>query len=343
MEHHVEAAKVVPAVETAPPLTAPLLADLARRPHVVGHDPTVAAHAVEPHVHVIQHPPLVPLVPGIQIRIGHERRGAERVGNVSVQHDVVEQLDDLVASRRGLLPILLQVLDDRMEGGPHAVVAVAVSLAALQPGDHLLGIGVQEGACAAVDGRADDLVARIVVRRLRVLAHEHGREAPRAVHVLGAGRLGQTKVIEGHVAFALMVPIRNPPPSAAVRRTLAGRQGQAVILVVRLRELPGEKRIPPAATARSRHRVPRADGQVVYAPVGAQRIEEAPIVDPLIEVIYVVGEVDDAAGIGVLRHHHVGRLLHERDELPLQQRPRRRSSNLSSRQRRHVRQRDGVR
>ena len=230
-----------------------------------------------------------------------------------------------------------------MEGGPHAVVAVAVSLAALQPGNHLLGIGVQEGACAAVDGRADDLVARIVVRRLRVLAHEHGGEAPRAIHVFGAGRLGQTKVIEGHVAFALMVPIRNPPPSAAVRRTLAGRQGQAVILVVRLRELPGKKRIPPAATARSRHRVPRADGQVVYAPVGAQRIEEAPIVDPLIEVIYVVGEVDDAAGIGVLRHHHVGRLLHERDKLALQQRPRRRGGDLGGRQRHHVRERDGVR
>ncbi len=47
----------------------------------------------------------------------------------------------------------------------------------------------------------------VVVGRLRVLAHEHGREAPHPAHVLRDRRLGETQIVERQVAFAHVPPL----------------------------------------------------------------------------------------------------------------------------------------
>ena len=188
-------------------------------------------------------------------------------------------------------------------------------------------VGAQPGTDAGLEGRAEHAVARVVVGRLRVLADVHGGEAARAAHVFGAVRVGQAEVVERHVALALVVPLGD------------GRLRQVVVLVVDLRverppqpaplaqvhvELVVVAPVDDAVVAPAGGRVPLLQRHLRHPLVGAHGVEQAPVGEPFVHVVHVVGEVQGAAGLGVLGEHRLGGLLHGVDQPPLHERPRRR-------------------
>ena len=124
IEHYVVADEAVPSVEPAPPLAPAVFADPAGRSDVVGHDAAVAPHPFHPGLRVLQHPLPVLLLAGVQVCVGDQGGGAQAVGDVAVEDDVVEQLEDRVPAFGVFEPVRLQVLDHRVQGCPHAVVAV---------------------------------------------------------------------------------------------------------------------------------------------------------------------------------------------------------------------------
>ena len=187
--------------------------------------------------------------------------------------------------------------------------------------------GAQPGADAGLKGRTEHPVARIVVGSLRVLAHIHGGEPARPAHVLGTVRIGEAEVVERHIAIALVVPLGNR------------RLRQVVVLVVDLRieraqqpapfsevhvELVVIAPVDDTVVAPAGGRVPLLQRHLRHPLVRAHGVEQAPVGEPFVQVVHVVGEVQGAAGFGVLGEHGLGRLLHGVDEPPLHERPRRR-------------------
>ena len=64
-----------PAVVTAPPLPAAVLADDAARTDVVGNDAAVLLDALQPAADVVEYPLAVLLVAGVEIGVGDQAAG----------------------------------------------------------------------------------------------------------------------------------------------------------------------------------------------------------------------------------------------------------------------------
>ena len=333
VENHPAPELAVPAVHPAPPHAVALLARLPGGPHVVRNDAAVGADAVQPRLHVVQHPAAVLLLSRVEVGVGHQRGGGEVVGAVAVQHHAVEGGDDLRDPFRCLVPVGLELRDYRIEGRmlahrlgfPRQVFSGVGTVQDRLDRFHVAGM--QPGTDAGLKRRAEYPVARIVVGRLGILAHVHGGEAARPAHVLGTVRVGQAEVVERHVALALVMPLG------------AGGLRQVVVLVVDLRverppqpaplaevhvELVVVAPVDDAVVAPAGGRVPLLQRHLRHPLVRAHGVEQAPVGEPFVQVVHVVGEVQGAAGLGVLGEHGLGRLLHGFDQPPLHERPRRR-------------------
>ena len=94
-----------------------------------------------------------------------------------------------------------------MEGRSQSVFAGVWDLAALEPPGGLVRIGRQIGPGAAMNGRADDLVDRVVVWRFGVLPDQESGESASAAKVLRDRGVGQAHLVERHVGLAHVVPL----------------------------------------------------------------------------------------------------------------------------------------
>ena len=94
MEHDVEALVVVPTVLATPKIAVAVLADLAGGADIVGHDATVLVDAVDPCLHVVQHPLFLFLVAAVEIGVGDQGRGTQIRGLVALQDHLVEEIEN---------------------------------------------------------------------------------------------------------------------------------------------------------------------------------------------------------------------------------------------------------
>ena len=180
VEHDVVALVVVPAVLAAPEDALASAADDAVVVDVVGGDAAVLVRAVDPGFEVVEDPLLVLVVAGVEVGVGDEGRSRESVGGVALEHELVEEVDDVGPALRVLEPVGLEVRDDGVEAGADAVVVdLAAEVAARKEhGVRPVYVAFQHGALAGLEGRADDPLARVPEVGLRVLADVHGCEAP---------------------------------------------------------------------------------------------------------------------------------------------------------------------
>ena len=159
----------------------------------------------------------------------------------------------------------------------------------------------------------------IVVGCPGIFPGEHGGEAAGAADVLRDRGGGDAEVVEQHVPLALVVPL-----------------GVVVVLVVKLLS---ESRMPAAddavvAEPRDRVVLLQRQGQELLA--AAEGVEQAPVVEHLVQVVDVVGVVRDAPGLGVLLDMERRRLVDGVDQAPLQDRPLRRRPLPGRRNRNHA-------
>ena len=201
----------VPAVHRPPPHTVPMLAGLAGRPHIVRHDAAVGVDALHPRLDVVHDPTLVLVVPGVQIRIGHEPSSGKVGRRVAVEHELVEQPNDLRRAHGILPPTQLQLLDRRIERRPNAHLLGPPSRSGCVPAVQVRLHFVQRSAVvrakAAVHRRPNDPVNRIVDRRFRIFPKEHIRKSPRPPDVLRNRWVPQRKIVEGHIALPHVMPL----------------------------------------------------------------------------------------------------------------------------------------
>ena len=122
VEHDVVALVVVPAVLAAPEHSLASAADHSVVVDVVRRDPTVPLRPVDPRLEVVEHPLLVLVVTRVQVGVGNERRGREGVGRVALEHELVEQVDDVCPALRILEPSGFEVRHDGVQAGADAVV-----------------------------------------------------------------------------------------------------------------------------------------------------------------------------------------------------------------------------
>ncbi len=80
----------------------------------------------------------------------------------------------------------------------------------------------QQRSLAAVHHAADDVVLRIVVRRVGVLAHVEAGEAPHALEIFRIGRHRQGHPVEELKPFAVMLPVRQGAELLEVHSVDAG-------------------------------------------------------------------------------------------------------------------------
>ena len=125
------------------------------------------------------------------------------------------------------------------------------------------------------------------------------------------------------------------PSPGVVPLGVAGMD-EAVVLAV---DLLGEARVhavDDAVVAEAGHGVPVLQGQLQDPLVRPHGVEQAPVVDHLVEVVHVVGVVGHAAALGVAAHAQLGRLFHHLEEAPLQQGPGGRGRHRRGSDRGHV-------
>ena len=166
----------VPAVGALPPLAVVLAAGLAVEPDVARDVAARLLRALLPRAHVIEHPVAVLLLAGEHVGVQPED------GRGEVERVVADAVQVLVAVRQHLLVIGLQVehlaaaggIVQQVEGAGNRVAHPVVG-----------GRLAQHRTLAAGPDAPDDLVYGVVVGRLRILAHVHGREASRCA----AGRV----------------------------------------------------------------------------------------------------------------------------------------------------------
>ena len=172
---------------------------------------------------------------------------------------------------------------------------------------------------------------RIPVGRLRVLADEHRREAPRPPHVLRHGGIGDTEVVEGHVPFAEMVPLHGlvEVPELVVN----GGSEHLLVVVVTSAMLD-------AVIADAGDGVPVAKMKVEHVVVGADGVKQAEVVELLIEIVHILGLQGGPSPFEILAREQAARLLHQGDQLPFHQRPGRRGRNARGSDPDHGRQID---
>ena len=233
-EHAVDGpGAAAPAVQAAPPLAIAVLADLARGANVVGNDAIVGLDAVDPALHVVQHPLLVLLFACVEVSVRDEGRRAKVARLVALERHLVEQVDYLLSAGGFLVPARLQLLDRRMEegGGQRLLARVVLHLASMPKVAHQgrvepvteqvnvvrhVAVGVdyafvltdrEHRPGAAMQWRADDAVLRVPVRRIRVLADVHVSELPRPFPVRWVSRVRDPEVVEHLVALAHVEPV----------------------------------------------------------------------------------------------------------------------------------------
>ena len=177
-----------PAVRILPP-RALRAADSAVEPDVAGNDAAVLLHAIEPCVHVFDDPGLVPGLAADEVRVHRQRRGdqVEKViaDDITVFLVVGEELLERRFTVQGVETLDVEWIADPIERG---------RLSKHRP-------------AAAVLHAADDLVHRIVVGSLRILAHVEARKPPRARLVLLIHRDRQAHAVEELQPFAVVHPI----------------------------------------------------------------------------------------------------------------------------------------
>ena len=270
------------------------------------------------------------IFPGVEIGIGDEGTDGEVVGDVTVEDNLVERVDDLGGPRLCLPPTFLHLLDDRVQGrhGAHLLefVLAVHGPAAVQVGHHILFGDLEIRALAGRERRANDLVFGIPVGCLRVLTDVHVGETSCAIAQLRHGRIGQSEAVERHVALTLVVPLVDHTPPGNPGRFLL--RGHTVVLVVDLRHHPFEYRVAPRYHVRSRRRIPQRHGILEHLLAGAHGVERAPVANDFVEIVNVISVVRHAARSAVLFHHQRRILLVHLHELALKQGPLRGGTNL---------------
>ena len=219
-------------------------------------------------------------------------------------------------------PVELQVLHDGVEAGADAVVVDLAPQPAPRQQHGVGGLGARllQRTLARLEGRAQDLVHRVVVGGLRVLAGvEPGEELGAAGH-LRDRRIGDAEVVEGHHALAEMMPLHR----LLQVPELPPRRGPEDLLVV-----VEAGAVDDVLVADASRGVPRGGRHLEEAVVGPHGIEQAPVVELLEEVVEVLGVEDRPAALGALAEPQPRRLLHLGDEIALQQGPGRRCADLA--------------
>ena len=234
-----------------------MFADLAGGTDVVGNGPIVLADALYPAADVMEDPLLVLLVAGVEVGVGHQRRGAEIARFVALQRHLVEEVEDFLATSFVLIPPWFELLDLRVEEvrrqrlGTRVVlerVAMAkiAQRAAIEPVAHQVDVirdapssvdnafvlaHGRHRAGTAVEWRAEDAVPGVEVGRVGVLADVHGGELAGALAVGRIGRIGDAEVVEHLIALAHVEPV--------------GVEGDAEVpvLVAQLRHVHGMPRL----------------------------------------------------------------------------------------------------
>ena len=198
--------------------------------------------------------------------------------------------------------------------------------AAVQIGHHIFHRDLEDRALASRKGRADDLVYGVPIGSLRIFTYVHIGKALGSPAQLGNSRIGESEGVEGHIAFALMVPFIDHPPAGNPGGVLLG--GQAVVVVMDLRHHPFEYRVAMRYGVGPVGCMPDRHGIFEYLFPGAHGVQQTPVADHLVVVIDVIGVVQHAAGGAVFFQYQGGVGLVQFQQMALQQGPFRRCRNL---------------
>jgi len=162
-------------------------------------------------------------------------------------------------------------------------------------------------------GRTQDAVFFVVVRCLRIVTGKHVGKTAGTPFVFRNRRVCDTEVVEGHVAFAQMMPLHRlgMAPELPVDRW----PEDFLVFVESCAVLKAAVRDP-------RHRIPVTQVQLQQIIMGTQGVEQAEVVTLLVQIVHIFCHQCGAPCLEVVPCIQTGGVLHKGEEFALQQRPR---------------------